>query len=197
MPGTLFFETTPDGSNTPQTAMRIDPSQRVNIRAGQSSGINARVGGTLWAQGTEASNGGTLNSLVYPAGFSYTLPANTMATDGDTLVFIIDWRTVDSGSNTNQFVIQYPSGTTVYDSGVLDLNADNYTSIVKITRSSATTATVYVSTMTDNATLTNRHQAQVVTATHSSAQVIRVGVRGGASNQTFAVSGSGVYQPAP
>jgi hypothetical protein len=197
MPGTLFFQTTPDGSNTPTTAMQIDPSQRVNIRAGQSSGTNARVGGTLWAQGTEASNGGTLNSLVYPAGFSYTLPANTMATNGDTLVFIIDWRTVDNGTNTNQFVIQYPSGTTVYDSGVIDLNADNYTSIVKITRSSATTATVYVSTMTDNATLTNRHQAQVVTATHSSANVIRVGVRGGAANQTFAVSGSGVYQPAP
>lgn len=109
MPGTVFLQTTTNGTNTLNTSMQWDPFQRVNIRQGQSTGTNVRLGGVV-AGGQSTVNGGTLGTLGTVA--TYTLPASAFANNGDMLR--LKFFMIANSNVANRSVRLQIDGTNVY-----------------------------------------------------------------------------------
>jgi hypothetical protein len=83
MPARMELATTRDGASSPTLAMKINALQEIFIRAGASSDVEAKVGGILFASTTAVGNVGSGEDNL----ITYTVPANTLATNGDSLWF--------------------------------------------------------------------------------------------------------------
>lgn len=84
---------------------RIAADGAVSIKAGTSTGTEARVGGVLYKTTTQGATSGSNETVLA----TYTVPANTLATDGDSLRVWAWGSTANSG--TSKTLRMYWGGT--------------------------------------------------------------------------------------
>jgi hypothetical protein len=101
----------------------------------KNSGLRYGLGGVIFNSFADAGNTTTTETDLY----SYTTPANTFATDGESLDAEFGGLYLSSATATRQIKV-YFAGYTIFDSGALLVsNSTGWTCSVKIMRSSSTT----------------------------------------------------------
>lgn len=131
----------------------------------------------------------TLNSSVTQTGntaatetdlFTYTVPAATLSATGDSLEFIAS-GTFAGTASVNKKILVYFGGTTVYDSGNLNItSASSWSLRGSVLRTGATTQKCSVTINTSSATLVA--YAVYVTSAETLADPIVLRVRGNGTN---------------
>lgn len=143
----------------------------VFLKAGSSSGNAAKVGGAIFDHYADAGNVTTGETDLY----SDSVPAGTLAANGDKLV--VDWggTFVSSATATRQVRI-YFGGTAIFDTGALTLSLSAaWTAYAVITRVSATVVRYMVSFTTEGAALSAYTAVGELTGlTLSGANVLKV-----------------------
>lgn len=140
------------------------------VKAGGSAS-NARVGGTLFTHFTDAPNGTTVETDLY----SDSVPASTLATNGDSLNGMYGGIIVQSGTATRQLKV-YFGGTLLFDSGALSVSiAGEWVIEVLLVRVSATVVRAAVSMTLTGASLgAYANVVEVTGLTLSGANVLKV-----------------------
>jgi hypothetical protein len=105
------------------------------LTAGQAQRIDAaRLGGVLYARGVAFGSVGCAASSVETDLMSYTLPANVVTTDGDTLLITAKFN--ETGGAVNRRIRCYALGTVVADTTLIT-QGGGYEFTVTLTRGSA------------------------------------------------------------
>lgn len=160
-----------------------------NVRLGSASASFAKVGGTISASTTAVGNVGTGEDTL----ITYTLPANSMATNLDRV------RGRVSGtfaSNANNKRIRIYFGTTViFDTTALAFNGGNWTADFEVIRVSATSQKANVSFYSSNALLPVSSKYTLVAMTLTSSQVIKCTGEATANNDVVQETLSIDYKP--
>lgn len=164
MPTAMFFWTTPDGSASPQTRMSLlsdgvvvigdttgtrilEVAGSVAIMAGTSTGRIARVGGVIKTDTTTTGNVGAGDDTLQ----TYSVPANTLATNGDTLSGTCA-GTFGANANNKRLRVKF-GATTIFDSGSIAWNTGDWVLQFEIVRTGATTQKAFGKLTTSNSSL--------------------------------------------
>lgn len=106
-----------------------------------------KTGGTLNVNTTEVSNVGTGEDDL----ITYSVPASTLATDGDSLE-ITAWGTFAANGNNKTIKIKF-GATTILDTTAVAANGGSWVIRAGVIRTGAATQQCYASLVTDNTSL--------------------------------------------
>lgn len=121
------------GVGEPSPTRKFEVAGSVAIKAGSSSGQLARVGGVLNTNTTQTGNITTGEDTI----FTYTVPANVLATDKDTIVLTVT-GTYANTANNKQVRIKF-GGTTIVDVTDTSSSSGNWSARVEIIRTGTST----------------------------------------------------------
>lgn len=165
----------------------VSAAGKISTQAGTSA-VLAKVGGRLTQSTTQATSASTTETDLH----SYTIAANTLATNGDTIIFRGS-GTFQASAFTKQVKIKL-GGTTIFDSGALGISlATNWVYDGEIIRSSSGNQKCNVNFSTSSGTLSAYASYQATAITDSSSMILKstgqVGTTGGTDVQeeTFSV----------
>lgn len=184
LPTKLEFRTT--DTSGPQVRMTITPTGEVSIgptiptrklevggsmaiQAGSSSGQIARVGGVIKTGSTTTGNIGTGEDNLE----SYSVPANSLATDGDALTGTYAGSFATS-VNSKRLRLKF-GGTTIFDSGALAITtAASWSLEFEIVRTGTLTQKCNVRLTTSSGTLAAYAQYNTAAETLSGAVTLQL-----------------------
>jgi hypothetical protein len=158
----------------------------ITVPAGTGSGTST-VGGVSAYTVTSTPNSGTAETILWEP----TIPANTLATDGDAIV-VDAWGTGDTGSDTKTLRAYWNS--VLITSMAADTTADAWRVQMVIRRSGATSQVVAVQL---NDSVNQKVEVAVGAATLSSSTTFKITGQGGASNEVVLKQGSWAWTPHP
>lgn len=163
----------------------------------KNSTLRFGIGGTIFENFTDVGNSGTSETDLY----TYTTPANTLATNGEQIQSEYGGVFVSSGTATRQVRI-YFGGTAIFDSGALTLSLSSaWTVYVTIVRVSSTVIRYAVSFTTQGAALSAYTSVGELTGlTLSNTNILKItgqaaGV-GAATDDIVAKIATGSWHPA-
>lgn len=160
----------------------------LGVLAGTST-TYAKVGGTIEVNTTAA---GTPASTTETDLQTYSIPANSMGTNGDSVYFEMSFTTA-ANANTKRLRIKY-GATTMYDSTALALNAATITVRGRIIRTGAATQTYYIEVHSNSALLVATSATGTAAETLSGAVTLKSTGQNGTATANDLVQGTGVVQ---
>lgn len=134
------------------------------------------LGGNLEVNTTAASNASTGETDL----ISYTLPANTLVNDGDSLE-VQAWGTYAANGNNKTVKLKFGSQT-ILDTGAIAANGGSWSIKANIIRTSATTQEIITEILSSNSSVADSATRTAATQTLSDANIIKCTGTGGASN---------------
>lgn len=156
------------------------------VRSGSST-TYAKVGGTVEVNTTAA---GTPASTTETDLQTYSIPASSMATNGDSVYFEMSFTTA-ANANTKRLKIKY-GATTMYDSTALALNNAVITARGRIIRTGAATQTYYIEVHSSSALLVATSATGTAAETLSGAVTLKSTGQNGTATANDLVQGTGV-----
>lgn len=146
---------------------------RIAIKAGTSTDLTAKVGGTIDVNTTATGNTGGSETTIY----SKVIAGNTLSANGDRILCRAAGTYANTASN-KRVKVKFGS-TTIFDSGTLNITgAQTWSIVVVITRTGATTQKCTVTFISSDAAL------RASTSYFTTAETL-------SGNITFAVTGTG------
>lgn len=156
------------------------------VKAGTST-TYAKVGGTLEVNTTAA---GTPASTTETDLQTYSIPANSMATNGDSISFEMSFTTA-ANANTKRLKIKY-GATTMYDGTALALNGATITARGRIIRTGAATQNYYIEVQSNSVLLVATSAQGTAAETLSGAVTLKATGQNGTATANDLVQGNGV-----
>ena len=172
----------------------ITPTGHAFVSGGTSTSMYAAVS-TIWTDYAAGNNSGTSETDLY----THTVPANTFATDGDSIAWTIFGINDSTGSN-RQFRV-YFDGTLIVDTGAITgLQSTNWWVYITVVRTSSTHAMVSAFiTSNNNLLIDNIGVVDVTVANFTAGRVLKITGQtsglGAGSNQITAYSSIGQLCP--
>lgn len=154
------------------------PSWRLSIKAGTSSGLLAKVGGTLYTNTTQVQNGTTVETDLH----TQAIAANIMAVDGAGIHFVYA-GTIATSLNNKTLKVKW-GGTTIFDSTAQNpAVASNFIIEGWIIRTGATTQKCFAKLNITGGSLYTFTGYAAGAETLSGAVTLKLTGQGGASNE--------------
>ena len=164
-------------------------------RVTKAGAVRYALGGVLQTFYTTANNSTTVETDLY----TYTIPANTIDTDGSSVEFFAG-GTIASSANTKT-IKAYFAGTQVLTSGTgYAAAAYNWEIRFTVTRNSSSTCRVSGTlSLTTGGTVTTTvvNYSSSAAPNFTSTNIIKITGQGGASTEVLAQHGKVTYCPAP
>jgi hypothetical protein len=180
------------GTVIENSGVLISDTNVVTLPAGTGS-ETANVGGSIAYSVTSTGNSGTSETTLW----SYTVPANTLAVDGDAIVFDA-YGLGDSGSDTKTLRAYWAGVQIAAITGTSSPSGTfpDWHLRLTVTRSGATSQTVTLEVNPGQA-LSASVVVTTGTATLANANDVRFSGQGGSSNQLTFKAGRGVFLAHP
>lgn len=179
-----------DAGTNPYTALSIIRSTRLaSIMAGKSASTRANLGGVVVQQVTSV---GSVNAAETDL-WSVSVPANTLARNGDSLRVICGGTTA-ANANTKRFKA-YFGATAGLNTGALALNNSQWNVEIFVQRLTATTQSMIVRFFTNDALLYCYSQTSTATETLSGAVTFRLTATATTTNDVVCTAMQGKWDP--
>lgn len=175
--GGLHFGVYNSALTSIEDVMKLEAG-RISIKAGASSDLTAKVGGTTDVYSSTSGVGNT--AATETSLYTRTITANTLSTNGDRIVFEASGTFANTASTDKQVLVKY-GATTIFNSNALNITTTQYWSIHGvITRTGATTQKCTVDFISSDAAL--RSSTFYITAAETLSGNVTLDIRGKGTN---------------
>lgn len=175
----------------PTSAENLTINGTLYVKAGGSAGAIAKVGGTIAVDSTQTGNITTGVDTIQ----TYSLPANTLFTDKDSIRGFVA-GTFAANANNKQVILKF-GATTLFATGAVAFNTGDWRIDFEVVRTGAATQKASARWTCDNTSLDESHDYTAPAETLSGAITILVTGEGTSTDdivkQMFKVS----FDPAP